>query len=187
MYGAASRRVRKKREQVENPNSLLTDKRQTVMNQESKEFKEAVRGHSDRLAKMGAELGEIRFSYKIEEKTTKEYWQHRMDYFKRYNDKGMEYYNQVHAVMNLVSKKEAQMFLLRVSRFRQLCVALLKTMEKIRENPSIINSKDKQQSLWSKEIKDQITHQSNECLQYERDMNMSFRVFYEKQLKEILE
>ena len=38
-------------------------------------------------------------------------------------------------------------------------------MKKIKENPSIGNSKDKQQSIWSKEIRQQITKQSNDCLE----------------------
>ena len=79
------------------------------------------------------------------------------------------------------------MFLLRISKFRQLSTTLSETMEKIKENPSIIDPKDRQQSLWSKEIKNQITEQSNKCLRHEMDMNTSFREFYEKHLKKILE
>ncbi len=157
------------------------------MSQDADNLKKTAKEHSDKLAKLGMELGEIQFSYKIEEKVTKEYWNQRMDDFKKYNEKGLEYYNQVHAMMNLVNKEEAQLFLLRVSKFRQLSSTLLETMEKIKDNPSIIDSKDKQQSLWSKEIKNQITEQSNKCLRHEMDMNTSFREFYEKYLKKILE
>ena len=157
------------------------------MSQDPENLKKSAKEHSEKLAKTGIELGEIQFSYKIEEKVTKEYWQKRMKDFKKYNEKGMEYYNQAHSMMNLVNKEEAQMFLLRVSKFRQLSATLAETMEKIKENPSIIDSKDRQQSLWSKEIKNQITEQSNECLRHEMDMNTSFREFYEKYLKKILE
>ncbi len=111
----------------------------------------------------------------------------RIDDFKKYNEKGLEYYNQVHVMMNLVNKEESQMFLLRTSKFRQLSVTLIEIMEKIRENPSIIDPKDKQQSKWSKEIKNQITELSNKCLRHEMDTNTSFREFYEKHLKKILE
>jgi hypothetical protein len=157
------------------------------MSQKPDNLKKSAKEHSDKLAKLGMELGEIQFSYRIEEKVTKEYWKQRMEDFKKYNEKGLEYYNQVHAMMNLVNKEEAQVFLLHVSKFRQLSTILLETMEKIEENPSIIDSKDKQQSLWSKEIKNQITEQSNKCLRHEMDMNSSFREFYEKYLKKILE
>ena len=157
------------------------------MSQDPEKLKKSAKEHSDKLAKLGMELGEIQFSYKIEEKVTKEYWQQRMEDFKKYNESGLEYYNQVHAMMNLVNKEEAQIFLLHVSKFRQLSKTLLEAMEKIKENPSIIDSKDKQQSPWSKEIKNQITEQSNECLRHEMDMNGSFREFYEKHLKNILE
>jgi len=157
------------------------------LSQDPENLKKSAKDHSDKLAKLGMDLGEIQFSYRIEEKVTKEYWNQRMSDFKKYNEKGLEYYNQVHAMMDLVNKEEAQRFLLRVSKFRQLSTTLSETMEKIKENPTIIDSKDKQQSLWSKEIKNQITEQSNQCLRHEMDMNASFREFYEKHLKSILE
>ena len=157
------------------------------MSQDPKNLKKSAKEHSEKLAKTGMALGKIQFSYKIEEKITKEYWQKRMSDFKKYNEKGMEYYNQAHSMINLVNNEEAQMFLLRISKFRQLSTTLSETMEKIKENPSIIDPKDRQQSLWSKEIKNQITEQSNKCLRHEMDMNTSFREFYEKHLKKILE
>jgi len=157
------------------------------MSQEPENLKKSAKEHSDKLAKLGMELGEIQFSYKIEEKADKQYWHKRIEDFKKYNEKGLEYYNQVYAMMNLVNKEEAQIFLLRVSKFRQLSATLIEIMKKIEENPSIIDPKDKQQSQWSKEIKSQITEQGNKCLRYEMDMNTSFREFYEKYLKKILE
>ena len=153
------------------------------MSQDPENLKKSAKEHSEKLAKTGIELWEIQFSYKIEEKVTKEYWQKRMSDFKKYNEKGLEYYNQAHSMMNLVNKEEAQMFLLRISKFRQLSTTLSEIIEKIKENPSIIDSKDRQHSLWSKEIKNQITEQSNKCLRHEKDMNTSFREFYEKHLK----
>jgi len=157
------------------------------MRQGSENLKKSVKEHSEKLAKLGMELGKIQFSYKIEKKPSKEYWQKRMDDFKKYNEKGMTYYNQAYSLMNLVNKEESQMFLLRTSKFRQLGLTLIEIMEKIKENPSIIDSKDKQQSQWSKEIRDQITEHSNKCLHHEKDMNASFREFYEKYLKKNLE
>ncbi len=153
------------------------------MNQDPKDLKKSVKEHSHKLAKLGNDLGEIKFSYRVDAKPTKEYWLQRIKDFNEYNKKGLEYYNQVYTMINLVNKKEAQIFLLRISKFRELCAKLSNTMEKIKENPSIIDSKDKQQSLWSREIKNQITKQSNESLRHEVDMNSSFRVFYEKHLK----
>ncbi len=157
------------------------------MSQDPENLKKSSKEHSDKLAKLGMELRRIQFSYKIEEKVTKEYWNQRIEDFKKYNEKGLEYYNQVYAIMDLSKKEEAQKFLLRISKFRQLSTTLSETMEKIKENPTIIDSKDRQQSLWSKEIKNQITEQSNQCLQHEMNMNGSFREFYEEYLKNVLE
>ena len=49
------------------------------------------------------------------------------------------------------------------------------------------NSKDRQQSQWSREIKNQIIEQSDKCLKCEREMNTTFREFYEEKMKVILE
>lgn len=157
------------------------------MEQDSKNIQNEAKKQSDKLAKLGMRLGEIQFSYKIEEKTSKEYWEKRIQDFKKYNEKGMEYYNQVYSLMNLVNKEEAQIFLLRTSKFRQLGLSLIEIMEKIKENPSIINSKDKQQSEWSKKTRAQIKEISNNCLHHEMDMNSFFREFYEKHLKKFIE
>ena len=157
------------------------------MRQDSENLKKIAKEYSEKLAKLGIELGEIQFSYKVKKKPSKDYWQKRIDDFKKYNEKAMKYYNQAYSLMNLVNKEESQMFLLRTSKFRQLGLTLIEIMEKIKENPSIIDSKDKQQSQWSKEIRDQITEHSNKCVHHEKDMNTSFREFCEKHLKKILE
>jgi len=157
------------------------------MSQDSENLKKSAKDHSEKLAKIGMELGEIRFSYKVENKPSKEYWEKRIDDFKKYNEKGLEYYNQAYSLMNLVNKEESQMFLLHTSKFRQLGSTLIEIMEKIKENPSIVDSKDKQHSQWSREIKNQIIEHGNKCLHHERDMNTSFREFYENHLKKILE
>ena len=157
------------------------------MSQDQEKLKKSAKEHSKKLAKLGMELGEIQFSYKVEEKPNKEYWQKRIDDFKKYNEIGMKYYNEVCSLMNLVNKEESQMFLLRTSKFHQLGLTLIEIMEKIKENPSIVDPKDKHQSQWSRKIRDQITEHSNNCLRYEMDINTSFREFYEKHLKKILE
>ena len=156
------------------------------MIQDSENLKKSAKVHSEKLEKLGIELGEIQFSYKVKKKSSKEYWIKRIDDFKKYNEKGMEYYNQAYSLMNLVNEEESQMFLLRTSKFRQLGLTLIETMDKIKENPSIIDYRDNQQSQWSKEIRDQVTEYSNKCLNHEKDMNAVFREFYEKHLKKIL-
>ena len=150
-------------------------------------LKKLAKEHSEKLAKLGIELGKNQFSYKVENKPSKEYWQKKIDNFKKYSKKGLEYYNQTYSLMNLVNTEEAQMFLLRTSKFRQLGTTFIEIMEKIEKNPSIMNSKDKQQSMWSRKIKEEITEHSNKCLQHEKDMNTLFREFYEKYLKKIQE
>ena len=88
------------------------------MSEVPENLKKSAKEHSDKLAKLGMELGEIQFSYKIEEKVTKEYWQQRIKDFKKYNEKGLEYYNQVHAMMDLVS----------ISTFNRLTASLVSVL-----------------------------------------------------------
>ena len=156
------------------------------MSQSPEDQKKIAKKHSEKLAKLGMELGKNQFSYKVENKPSKEYWQKKIDDFKKYSEKGLEYYNQTYSLINLVNTEEAQMFLLHTSKFRQLGATFIEIMEKIEKNPSIMNARDKQQSLWSRKIKEDITSHSNKCLQHEKDMNILFRECYEKHLKGIL-
>jgi len=157
------------------------------MSKNSDELKKIVKEHSEKLSRLGIELAKNQFSYKVENKPSKEYWQKRIDDFKKYNEKGMEYYNEIHSLMNIINREESQMFLLRIGKFRQIGLVFIEIMEKIKENPSIMDKKDKQQSQWSKKIKNQITEQSNTSLNFEMDMNSSFRKFYDEHVKVILE
>ena len=149
------------------------------------EVKENIKKNSEHLARLGMEISQIKFSYKIKEKTSKEYWENRINEFEAYKEKSLEYYNTVCSLMKLIDSNEANLFLLQISKFHQITSKLLTNMEKIRENPSIINSKDKQQSTWSKKIRQEITDVSNESLNHEKEMNLKFREFYDNNLKNI--
>ena len=160
--------------------------RNKIMN-DNLELEKKIKEHSNILAKLGTDLAKNQFSYKVKKKKSKEYWIKRITDVKKYNEKGLEYYNEIYSMMNVINKEESKMFLLRIGKFRQLGLELMKIMEKIKENPTIGDSKDKQKSQWSKEIGENLIEQSDKCLQFERDMNIAFRKFYEKYIKEILE
>ena len=157
------------------------------MNQDSDDLKKTMQENSKKLTQLGSILAKNQFSYKIEEKTSKEYWQKRIEHLRKYNETSLAYYNQVQNMMNLINKEEAQMFLLKTSKFHQLGTELIKLMHQIEDNPSIINSKDKQQSQWSKKIKEKIIEYSKNCLENEKNMNLNFRKFYDTEIKKILQ
>ena len=157
------------------------------MSNKPNNLKETVKEHSEKLSKLGTDLAKNQFIYKVEKKSSKEYWQERIINFKKYNDNGFRYYDEIFALMRIIDEEKSQMSLLQIAKFRQLGLTLIEIMEKLEENPSIINSKDRQQSQWSREIKNQITEQSDKCLKCEREMNTTFREFYEEKMKEILE
>ena len=48
------------------------------MSEKSENNQKVVKEHSGKLAKLGTELAKIQFSYKVENKTSKEYWQMRI-------------------------------------------------------------------------------------------------------------
>ena len=157
------------------------------MNQDSEEIKIRIQEQSKKLTELGSILAKNQFTYKIEEKTSKEYWQKRIQDLTKYNETSLAYYSQVQKMMNVINIEEAQMFLLQTSKFHQLGTELIKLMYQIEENPSIISSKDKQQSQWSKKIKEKILQVSSKCLENEKSMNLNFRKFYDKEIKTILE
>ena len=157
------------------------------MSQNSEDIKKKVQEKSEKLAELGFTLTKNQFSYKIEEKISKEYWQKRIKNLTKYNEISLEYYTQIQNLLNLVNKEEAQMFLLQTSKFHQLGTELIKLMQQIEENPSIINSKDKQQSQWSKKIKEKIIEYSRNCLENEKNMNLNFRKFYDAEIKKMLQ
>ena len=157
------------------------------MSQDSEEIKIRMQEHSKRLTELGSILAKNQFTYKIEEKISKEYWQKRINDLTKYNEISLTYYSQVQKMMNLINIEESQMFLLQTSKFHQLGTELIKLMYQIEENPSIISSKDKQQSQWSKKIKENILEISSKCLENEKNMNLNFRKFYDKEIKILLE
>ena len=157
------------------------------MNSESNEIKNKVKENSEKLMKLGSILAKNQFSYKIEEKKSKEYWQKRIEDLQKYNESSIAYYNQVQNMMNLVDKEKGDMFLLQISKFHQLGTELKKIMQEIEETPSIVNSKDKQQSQWSKKVKEKLIEISTKCLENEKVMNLNFRKFYDEEVKKILE
>ena len=152
---------------------------------DDQELKENIKKYSDQLAHLGMEISQIKFSYKIQEKTSNEYWKNRITEFESYKEKSLEYYNTACSLMKLIDSNESNRFLLQISKFHQISSKLLENMNKVKENPSIINSKDKQQSTWSKKIRQEMTDISNESLSHEKEMNTKFREFYENNLKDI--
>ena len=153
------------------------------MSKNPEELKKIVREHNEKLAKLGTELAKSQFSYKVEEKIDEKYWIQRIANLKKHNKKSLEYYNEVYSMIKEIKEDEAEIFLLGIAKFRQTGVELLNTMTKIIENPSIIKSKDTQQSQWSKDIRKKLTEQSDECLRFEKEINITFREFYDKFVK----
>ena len=156
------------------------------MSENTDKIKELVKDHSDKLSKLGTELVQIQFNYKVVEKTKTNYWEKRVEDFSKYHKKGIEYYIEIHSLINLVDKEKADIFLLNLSKLRQLGKKLQELFEQVKQNPSIISSKDKQQSKWSKEIREQLIEYSDKTLEQEKFMNNNFREFYDKNLKKLL-
>jgi hypothetical protein len=136
--------------------------------------------HSEKLEKLGVELSKIQYDFKIKDNPSEKYWTKRIQEYKKYRNKVTEYFTQAYSLMNLVTEEQSGVFLLRISKLQQLGEKLLEDMEKVKQNPSSMNLKDKQQSKWSKEIRDQLLKSNNDCLNHEKRMNVFFKEIYEK-------
>ena len=136
--------------------------------------------HSERLEKLGVELSKIQYDFKIKDNPSEKYWTKRIQEYEKYRNKVTEYFSQAYSLMNLVTEEQSGVFLLRISKLQQLGEKLLEDMEKVKQNPSSMNLKDKQQSKWSKEIRDQLLKSNNDCLNHEKRMNIFFKEIYEK-------
>jgi len=157
--------------------------RKTMTEIENKSAKE----YSDNLTKLGKEIYELQFNYKLIEKDTEQYWQRRISEFKKYSEKTIEYFTLAHKLMNLTDKENSGLFLLMISKLHQIGLKLIANMEEVKQNPSVMKSKDKQQSKWSKELREETIESNNECMNQEIKMNRFFRTFYEKNIRNKLE
>lgn len=145
--------------------------------------KKMIEEYSEKLEKLGVELSKIQYDFKIKSKSSEKYWVDRIKEFDNYHKKVVEYYTQAYSLMSLANEEQSSIFLLRVSKLKQLGVKLLENMETIKKNPSIMNLKDKQQSKWSIELGEHLIKSNNDCLNHEKHMNIFFREFYEEYLK----
>ena len=139
--------------------------------------------YSKKLEKLGAELSKIQYDFKIKNKPSEKYWVKRIQEFDKYHKKATEYFTQAYSLMHLANEEQSGVFLLRVSKLKQLGMKVLEDMEKIKQNPSIMNLKDKQQSKWSIELREQLIKSNKDCLNHEKHMNIFFKEFYEKYLQ----
>ena len=146
------------------------------------ESEKTIKVYSEKLEKLGMELSKIQYDFKIKDNPSEKYWTKRIQKFENYHKKVAEYFTQSYSLMSLVNEEQSGIFLLRVSKLRQLGVKLLEAMEKVKENPSSMDLKNKQQSKWSKEIRERLLKSNNDCLNHEKRMNVFFKEFYEEHL-----
>jgi len=142
--------------------------------------KKTKKEYSEKLEKLGVELSKIQYDFKIKDNPSEKYWNKQIQEYGKYFNKVVEYFTQAYSLMNLINEEQSSVFLLRISKLQQLGEKLLADMEKVKQNPSSMNLKDKQQSKWSKEIRDQLLKSNTDCLNHEKRMNIFFKEVYEK-------
>ncbi|MDH3618359.1 MAG: hypothetical protein OEM89_06510 [Nitrosopumilus sp.] len=142
-----------------------------------------IKDYSKKLEKLGLELLKIQYDFKIKDNPSEKYWVKKIQEFKKYHEKVVDYFTQSYSWMKLVDEEQAGIFLLRISKLQQLGVKLLEDMDKVKQNPASMNLKDKQQSKWSKEIREKLLKSNNDCLNHEKRMNVFFKEVYKNYLK----
>jgi hypothetical protein len=58
---------------------FIAEKLRHNMTEDLEKLKKSAKEHSDNLAKLGKELSEIQFNYKVIENITEKYWQNRIN------------------------------------------------------------------------------------------------------------
>lgn len=142
-----------------------------------------IKDYSKKLEKLGLELLKIQYDFKIKDNPSEKYWVKKIQEFKKYHEKVVDYFTQSYSWMKLVDEEQAGIFLLRISKLQQLGVKLLEDMDKVKQNPASMNLKDKQQSKWSKEIREKLLKSNKDCLNHEKRMNVFFKEVYKNYLK----
>jgi len=136
-----------------------------------------------KLEELGNELTNIQYDFKIKEISSEEYWKKKINEFERYHKKTIEYFSQAYSLIKEVDSDQSGFFILRLSKLKQLGLQVLENMEKVRQNPNIMDSKDKQQSKWTVEQREHLLSLNKECRDHEKNMNVFFREFYENNLR----
>ena len=138
---------------------------------------------TSKLEKLGKDLAKNQYDFKVKGNTSIEYWEKRIQEFKDYHKITIEYFMEAYSLMNLINKEQSGPFLLRISKLKQIGKKFVECMKIIKQNPSIMDLKDKQQSKWSLEQKERLFNTNEECKNQEKHMNVFFREFYEKNFK----
>jgi uncharacterized protein YihD (DUF1040 family) len=141
---------------------------------------------SKELSKKGLEVNQIKFNYKIENNKDSKYWKNKLDNFQKYSQASTSYYNTCYSILKLFNLEESQTFLLKISKYRQFSRKIIEIINEIIKNPAIMDTKDMQQSKWSKESKINFIEIFQNCLKHEKDMNSKFNEFFENNIKEKL-
>jgi len=147
------------------------------------ESEKITREYREKLEKLGIELSKVQYDFKIKNNPSEKYWAKRIRNFNNYHDKAIEYFTQAYSLMRLSDKEQSGIFLLRVGKLKQLGKKLLEDMENVKQNPATMDLKDKQQSRWSIEQRDNLIESNDDCLNHEKGMNVFFRDFYEEFLR----
>ncbi len=88
-----------------------------------------IKEYSQKLEKLGAELSKTQYDFKIKDKSSEKYWAKRIQNFDNYHKKTIEYFTQSYALMSLANEEQSNLFLLRISKLKQLGGKLLEDME----------------------------------------------------------
>ena len=145
---------------------------------------ESIKENTQRLAKLGSELSEIQYNFKIKNKPSEKYWAERIQEFSNYHEKTIKYFTLVYSLMSEVNEEQSGVFLLSLSKLKQVGGKLLEDMENIKKNPAVLDLKDRQQSRWSIEQREKLVKSNNDCLNHEKRMNVIFKEFYDNYLQE---
>lgn len=144
-----------------------------------------IKRHAAVLAETAKEIASIGFSYKMHDSKSREYWEDKISLFERHRSASIKYYTAACILVRMVDAKEYGRFLLWTAQIKRLGSSLVRTMEMVRDNPTIMDKKDRMQSRWSKGIREDLFRKRDACLAQEDSMGRAFREFYQAHLDRI--
>ena len=145
---------------------------------------DSIKENTKQLANLGSELSQIQYDFKIKNKPSEKYWSQRIQEFKKYHEKTINYFTLVYSLMSEVNEEQSGIFLLSLSKLKQVGATLLEELENVKKNPAVMDLKDRQQSRWSIEQREKLIKSNNDCISHEKRMNIIFKEFYDNYLQD---
>ena len=132
------------------------------------------------IAELGAEIVKMNFSYEVKNTSSPEYWQERVTEYEKYLGLTVKYYVNAMMLSIMMGTAESKALTLACNKLLTLSERQSKLLKRIKESPGMMDSKDKQQSRWSKGTREKFVSNNQKYMECEKELSLLFREFSDK-------